>query len=160
MRWEHYHTPVRVMLTYWLLSAMLLLSCEWFTFRGMFLSRFHGLSRGTGNLHEVEGKEQRVTEMPHPQAAAVANLLLSHCFHGNSGAMLLSCKVEWWYTRWGEGLGRRSRWWVERKGNTVRKGCYGIQGEFRGGPLLLLEQQEHKAAKRICLLAFASMDSI
>lgn len=98
-------------------SGTLLCSCntDWFTFREMFPALIHGFSWGTGDL--LEGEEQRIAEIPRPQTAAVTNLLLSHCFHGDGGAVLLSCKVEGRYRRWGEGLGRRSRWWVERRGN-------------------------------------------
>lgn len=77
------------------------------------------------------GEEHRVAEMPHPQAAATANLLLFHCFHSNGGGVLLSSKVKWWYRRLGEGLGNRSRWWVGSKGNTIGSKC---RGKKKGNP--------------------------
>lgn len=84
----------------------------------------------------VEGEEQRVAELPHPQAAAVANLLLSRCFHGNGCEVLPSCKVEWWYTRWGEGLGRKKQvvgGERKREGKTVRRSWCWRRKERCGG---------------------------
>lgn len=92
-----------------------------------------------------------MAEIPRPQTAAVTNLLLSHCFHGDGGAVPLSCRVEGRYRGWGEGLGRRSRWWVERRGNVREE-----KGESGGGVLLLLEQREHEEARRTRLLALSA----